>query len=160
MNIYIHTDLEGITGITDIRQIQRDNPAAYREACSKLMQDLNAAVEGALAGGADRVTVLDSHGGGGNFILDQLDSRAENDTRPNRTWWGIMDESYDGTFFIVAHAMAGTLNGFLDHTQTSARWYNYYLNGPWGWRGRQNRSSRHCLWRSSWRCTGPTTWTK
>jgi len=25
--------------------------------------------------------------------------------------------------------MAGTINGFLDHTQDSTRWFNYYLNG-------------------------------
>ena len=25
--------------------------------------------------------------------------------------------------------MAGTINGFLDHTQSSLHWYNYYING-------------------------------
>lgn len=93
------------------------------------MADLNAAVDGAFAGGAEHVTVLDSHGGGGNFILDLLDERAENDTKPNKKWWGILDDSYDATFFIGAHAMAGTINGFLDHTQSSVHWYNYSVNG-------------------------------
>jgi len=117
MRIYIHTDLEGISGVDCIEMIARDHER-HREGLENLMHDLNAAIDGAFAGGAEHVTVLDSHGGGGNFILDMLDPRAENDTKPNGKWWGIMDESYHGTFFIGAHAMAGTMNGFLDHTQS------------------------------------------
>ena len=128
MKIYIHTDLEGISGIGNVEMMSRDHPR-HREALENLMLDLNAAVDGAFAGGAEHVTVLDSHGGGGNFILEMLDERAENDTKPNKKWWGILDESYDATFFIGAHAMAGTINGFLDHTQSSTSWYNYYVNG-------------------------------
>jgi D-amino peptidase len=128
MKIYIHTDLEGISGIDNIEMMARDH-ARHREALENLMKDLNAAIDGAFAGGADHVTVLDSHGGGGNFILDMLDKRVENDTKPNKKWWGILDESYNATFFIGAHAMAGTINGFLDHTQSSATWFNYSVNG-------------------------------
>jgi D-amino peptidase len=68
MKIYIHTDLEGITGIDNIDMMSREH-ARHHEALENLMLDLNAAVDGAFAGGADHVTVLDSHGGGGNFIL-------------------------------------------------------------------------------------------
>jgi D-amino peptidase len=128
MKIYIHTDLEGVSGIDNIEMMSREHPR-HREAVENLMADLNAAVDGAFLGGAEHVTVLDSHGGGGNFILEMLDKRAENDTKPNKKWWGILDESYDATFFIGAHAMAGTINGFLDHTQSSASWYNYSVNG-------------------------------
>jgi len=128
MRIYIHTDLEGVSGIDNIEMMARDHER-HGEAVRNLMADLNAAIDGAFAGGADHVTVLDSHGGGGNFILDLLDERAENDTKPNKKWWGILDESYDATFFIGAHAMAGTMNGFLDHTQSSTSWYNYSVNG-------------------------------
>ena len=128
MKIYIHTDLEGISGIDTMEMIERGG-AKYRTCCEHLMADLNAAVDGAFAGGADHVTVLDSHGGGKNFLLDLLDPRAENDTKPNGKWWGIMDDSYHGTFFIGAHAMAGTMNAFLDHTQSSVSWHDYSING-------------------------------
>lgn len=128
MRIYIHTDLEGISGVDCIEMMARDH-ARHQEALENLMHDLNAAVDGAFAGGATHVTVLDSHGGGGNFLLEMLDPRAENDTKPNGRWWGIMDESYQGTLFIGAHAMAGTMNGFLDHTQSSLSWYSYSVNG-------------------------------
>jgi D-amino peptidase len=127
VRIYIHTDLEGIAGIDTAEMIERSS-GRYRECCELLMADVNAAVDGALAGGASHVTVLDSHGGGGNFLLDLLDPRAENDTRPNGKWWGTLDASFQGTFFIGAHAMSGTMNAFLDHTQSSTHWHDYSLN--------------------------------
>lgn len=128
MKIYIHTDLEGITGIDTFEMIQRDS-GRYDKCCELLMGDLNAAIEGAFEGGATHVTVLDSHGGGGNFKLELLDPRAENDFKTNKKWWGKLDDTYCGTFFVGAHPMAGTINGFLDHTQNSREWYNYYING-------------------------------
>ena len=85
MKIYIHTDLEGVSGIDNIEMMARDHER-HEEAVRNLMADLNAAVDGAFAGGADHVTVLDSHGGGGNFILDLLDERAQHDTKPNKKW--------------------------------------------------------------------------
>ncbi len=126
--IYIHTDLEGISGIDTMEMIERSGER-YRQCCEHLMADLNAAIDGAFAGGASQVKVLDSHGGGNNFVLDLLDKRAELDTRPNKKWWGTLDDSYQGTFFIGAHAMAGTQNAFLDHTQSSLSWHDYMING-------------------------------
>lgn len=127
MKIYISTDLEGISGIDCIEMIQPGD-SRYREAIERLMADINAAVDGAFAGGATHVTVSDGHGSGKNFDISLLDSRAEMDYREKKPA-GKLDGSYDGAFMIGAHAMAGTLNGFLDHTQTSKRWYNYYING-------------------------------
>ena len=127
--IYIHTDLEGISGIDKAEMVKAGLDSNSEHVTKRLMADVNAAIDGAFAGGAGHVTVLDSHGGGGNFDLSLLDKRAEFDTKPNKKWWGILDESYYGSFFIGAHAMAGTLRGFLDHTQDSTRIYNYYVNG-------------------------------
>lgn len=127
MKIYIHTDLEGISGIDSVDLMERDS-ACHRCAIERLMMDINAAIEGAFAGGATHITVLDSHGGGGNFDLSLLDPRVEYDTKENGKWWGKLDDSYQGTFFIGAHAMAGTINGFLDHTQSSTAWFQYSGN--------------------------------
>ena len=127
--IYIHTDLEGISGIDKGEMVKAGLSVNSEYVTQRLMADVNAAADGAFLGGADHVTVLDSHGGGGNFDLNLLDKRAEFDTKPNKKWWGILDASYYGSFFIGAHGMAGTLHGFLDHTQSSATIYNYYVNG-------------------------------
>jgi len=127
VRIYIHTDLEGVSGVGRGEMVPNDSPD-YKVCCEMLMGDLNATIDGAFAGGADEVTVLDSHGSGG-FIPELLDPRAVQDTKPNKKWWGIMDDSYDATFFIGAHAMAGTMTGFLDHTQSSIHWFDYKING-------------------------------
>ena len=127
MRIFIHTDLEGISGIDSMEMIEPAHPRR-REANELLMADVNAAVAGAFKGGATHVTVLDKHTGGGNFIVELLDRRAENDTTERANWSGKMDRSYAGTFFIGAHAMAGTQNGFLDHMKMDG-WHNFWLNG-------------------------------
>ena len=127
--IYIHTDMEGASGV-DKGEMVPNESSGYRTCVERLMADTNAAVDGAFLGGATHVTVLDSHGGGSrNFDLSLLDKRAEFDTKPNKKWWGILDDSYWGSFFIGAHAMAGTINGFLDHTMCSRSVYNCRING-------------------------------
>lgn len=128
MKIYIHTDLEGISGITLPEQVALYNDIQSEYSVKRLMSDVNAAIDGAFAGGASHVTVLDSHRGGNNFNIAMLDSRAEFDTRANGKWWGKLDSSYNGTLYIGAHAMAGAMNAFLNHT-CNLNWHNYMING-------------------------------
>ncbi len=52
--ILVLTDLEGVSGIGSMEEIDRTR-AEYKEACRKLMLDTNAAVEGAFSGGASSV---------------------------------------------------------------------------------------------------------
>lgn len=120
--------MEGVTGIDTYEMIQRDGKD-FRRCCELLMDDVNAAVEGCFAGGASAVTVLDSHGGANNFIHEMLDARAQADPRANGKWWAGLDPSYAVTMFIGAHPMAGTKDGFLDHTQSSLQWFEYKING-------------------------------
>lgn len=129
MKIYIITDMEGISGICNEEQVKRETPH-YGPARRLLCADVNAAVAGAFAGGATEVVVSDGHGGGFNLLLEEMDPRAVYE-RPNGglDMMPALDGSFAGVFCVGYHAMAGTLNGFLDHTQSSASWYNYYLNG-------------------------------
>jgi D-amino peptidase len=129
MKIYIITDMEGISGICNEQQVQRDKPD-YAEGRRLLAADVNAAIDGAFAGGATEVVVNDGHGGGFNFPLEQMDPRARYE-RPNGglDLMPALDDSFTGLFCVGYHAMAGTLNGFLDHTQSSASWFNYWVNG-------------------------------
>jgi D-amino peptidase len=128
IRIFIHTDMEGVSGIDSFEMIQRDG-GRYRECCERMMADANAAVEGAFQGGADEVVVLDNHGSGRNFIPELLDKRAAHDPRENGKWWGGLDDTFSASFFVGAHSMAGTTNGFLEHTMNSTTWHDYSING-------------------------------
>lgn len=133
MRIYIHTDMEGASGIcegvVDGKSVVRNSSDRYEESRALLIGDVNAAVAGAFDGGATHVAVLDSHGGRGNFAAADIDSRAEFDPVENKLWWGKLDESYNATFFIGAHAMAGTMGAFLDHTQSTDEFFDFCVNG-------------------------------
>lgn len=126
MKVYIITDLEGISGIDSMEMLDPDN-SNYGFSIQRLMADVNAAIDGAINGGATQVTVLDGHGGGGNFDVSKLDKRAIKDNKENDKL--MLDESYCGIMCIGYHSMAGTINGFLDHTQNSRKWFNYWING-------------------------------
>lgn len=126
MKIYIMTDLEGISGVDSIDMIPEANEG-YQKAVQYLCDDINAAVDGAFRAGATEVVVRDGHGSGRNFTPDRLDPRATYDD--TKTYAGMLDDSFSGLLVIGAHAMAGTTNAFLDHTQSSVSWHNYYLNG-------------------------------
>ncbi len=130
MRVYIMTDMEGISGIWRQEMVQPSQPAWYEQGRRLLMGDINAAIRGAIEAGAEYILVNDAHGGAPHIILEEMDERAEYE-RPNGAadWCPGLDDSFDAAFLIGAHAMAGTQDAFLDHTQSSASWYNFYLNG-------------------------------
>jgi D-amino peptidase len=127
MKIYIMSDLEGIGGISHAAFMEREG-AYYQDARRLLMRELNAAIAGAFDGGATEVYARDGHGQGCNFILDELDPRATHELRKGN-WYSSLDASFDATFFIGAHAMAGTRGGFLTHTQSSRAIFEFKVNG-------------------------------
>jgi len=125
MKVFILTDMEGISGISKFEQMSnRLQTDRDPWALERLMVDVNAAVRGAFDGGATEVYVLDGHGGGENFIKELLDKRA---IQTKDVVVGVKDA--DAVFLVGAHAMAGTENAFLEHTQSSVAWHNYYING-------------------------------
>lgn len=128
MKIYILADMEGTSGIWRMEQVQRSSNS-YAEGRELLCADVNAAVAGAFDGGATEVVVGDTHGGGPNFILERMDPRATYETpTPGYALPGL-DESFAGLILTGHHAMAGTLNGFLDHTMNSGAWFRFRING-------------------------------
>lgn len=123
--VLILTDLEGISGVSTIDAIPADSPL-YREACENLMKDTNTAISALFDSGADTVYVNDGHGSGNNFIKDMLDKRAVQVTLAELS---DIIQSISSVVLIGMHAMSGTANAFLDHTQSSARIHRYYYNG-------------------------------
>ena len=126
MHVIIITDLEGVSCVDSIDMMDTTKEG-YRKACEYLMADVNAAIAGALEGGADRITVVDGHGSGRNFLPGMLDPRAEQISA--RDFCCNPLTGVDAILCVGCHAMAGTEKAFLDHTQISTRWFDYRING-------------------------------
>ncbi len=116
MKVYISCDMEGISGV--VAGKQTDNGEEYKRAQKLMTGEVNAAIEGALAGGASEVLVNDSHGSMRNILIEELNPSAQlisGSPKPLSMMQGI-DESFDAAFFIGYHAQAGTAHSVLDHT--------------------------------------------
>jgi D-amino peptidase len=81
-------------------------------------------------GGADYILAVDGHGPGRSFIPEMMIEGAEylvGKPRP-RNLFG-MDESFCGLVFLGYHAMMGTPDGVLNHTQNSKIEKRYWYDG-------------------------------
>ncbi|MDD6872505.1 MAG: M55 family metallopeptidase, partial [Clostridiales bacterium] len=117
MKICISVDMEGISGINTKEHVLSD-ARLYGEARRMLTEDINAAVRGAFAGGADEVIVMDMHGSSNNVLTELLDERALLLVgTPHFPRFPFLNGS-DGLFLVGYHAQAGTERGSLEHTMT------------------------------------------
>jgi D-amino peptidase len=98
----------------------------YERACRALEHSLNIAADAARAAGADSIYYLDGHGGGGNVNPDNIVSYCK---KVDIKGWEdlIMSGRIDCQIELGAHARAGTIGGFLDHTLTSREWFSYRI---------------------------------
>jgi len=133
VRVYISVDMEGIAGVVHESQTDPTDPARAAEYARfrRLMTaEANAAVEGAVAAGATRVVVNDSHWFMRNLLAEELHQAAElvaGDPKPRSMVQGI-DGGFDAALFIGYHARAGTARAILDHTYAD-RIYEVRLNG-------------------------------
>lgn len=128
--IYIVTDLEGVSGVYKFDQTREKDTPLNIQACEYFMQDLAAVVRGLRDGGATEVLVLDGHGYQA-VIPHRMEPGAKYVTgspKPGNPLWG-MDRSFAGMVQFGAHAMMGTADGVLNHTQSSKPENRYWYNG-------------------------------
>src|SRR2546426_12634919 len=137
MRTYISIDMEGIAGVVHESQTAPTTPAfaaEYGRFRRLMTAEANAAVEGALAAGATRVLVNDSHWFMRNLVAEELHQAAElvsGDPKPRSMVQGIEDGGgggFDAALFIGYHARAGTRHPILDHTYAD-RIHEVRLNG-------------------------------
>jgi len=116
MRVYISSDFEGTAGVSTWTQTEAGNNG-YEEARRLMTGEVNAAIDGAFAGGATEVVVNDSHDTMRNLLLDQLDGRAQLITGAPKLWSMVeaLDEGFDLMLCTGYHAMAGSA-GTLAHT--------------------------------------------
>lgn len=125
MNVFISTDMEGISGIVSPDEVMYSG-RDYEMARRWMTADVNAAIEGALAAGATRIVVADPHWFQLNLIWSELHPKAElvkgdaKSTRPLLVLEGL-DSSFDVALFVGFHAAGGLAPGVLNHTYMGTR---------------------------------------
>ena len=83
MNVFISSDIEGTAGVVSRSQLHGES--AYKEACMLMTKEVNAAITGAIAEGAGKIVVCDSHWQMRNIDPEILHSAAtliQGDPRP------------------------------------------------------------------------------
>ena len=128
--VYMITDMEGVAGIYDSElQVEPFQSPRWEESRKLLTGEVNAAVEGLLAGGASGVVVWDGHDSGRSLSVLDIHPKARLLTgRPiSRTL--ELDASYCAVVFIGQHAMAGAEKGILSHSYDSRGIQNMWVNG-------------------------------
>lgn len=127
--IFMITDMEGVGGIFDF-DLQCTPYASPRWAESQklLTGEVNAAVEGLFAGGANEVVVWDGHDSGRSLSVLDIDPRARLLTGRPISPTLELDPSYSALIFIGQHAMAGAKNGILNHSYSSLGIQNIWVN--------------------------------
>lgn len=115
--VYISVDMEGISGISGSDQTSAGQPE-YGRSRKLMVEDANAAIRGAFAGGATDVLVNDSHGGQRNLLPEDLDPRARLISHSFKRH-GMMeglDETFHAVIFVGYHAKAQAPRGLFAHT--------------------------------------------
>jgi D-amino peptidase len=133
MRVYISVDMEGVAGVVHEDQTDPIDPrhaGEYNRFRRLMTAEANAAVEGALAAGAERVLVNDSHWLMMNLLAEELHPAAEllSGGPKARSMVEGVDGGFDAALFVGYHARAGVGHAIIDHTYTS-RVHEARLNG-------------------------------
>ena len=129
MKIYICADIEGIAGVVAPQHGQPGNPE-YERARHLMTEEVNAAIDGAFAGGASEILVNDGHGPMLNLLPEALDPRAGlllGKPKPQNMFAGLTVE-YAGVMCVGFHAGASR-PGVLAHTVNGFAFREIRLNG-------------------------------
>jgi D-amino peptidase len=133
MRVYISVDMEGVAGVVHENQTDPVDPrhaGEYNRFRRLMTAEANAAIEGALAAGAERVLVNDSHWLMMNLLAEELHPAAEllSGGPKARSMVEGVELGFDAALFVGYHARAGVGHAVIDHTYTS-RVHEARLNG-------------------------------
>lgn len=117
MRIFISVDMEGISGVETVEEVFQGLPG-YQTFRQIMAGDVNAAVQGAIEGGASDIVVSDSHGYMCNIRPKDVHRKAKLKSGMQRKLCQFKGFSpdFDGALFIGYHSKAGTSDGILSHT--------------------------------------------
>jgi D-amino peptidase len=129
MKIFISSDMEGTAGVVDWSQCIAGQPE-YDYYRTLLQNEVNAAIEGAMASGADEFFVNDSHSKMQNLRPDRLAGRARYLSGRHKPMYMMqgLDESFDAIFFVSYHGSMSS-PAPLSHTYNPRAIAEVSLNG-------------------------------
>jgi len=129
MNVLISVDMEGIAGVV-LEDHVTSSHKEYERFRRLMTAEANAGIEGALAGGASKVVVNDSHASMTNILIEDLSPAAELISGTPKPFGMMAGIGPDVTrvCFIGYHAASGTGGAVMEHTWTG-RIFEATLNG-------------------------------
>jgi D-amino peptidase len=130
MKIFISFDMEGVAGIVDWSQCTAPGQP-YEEGRALLLGEVNAAIDGALAGGATEIVCNDSHGRMNNLNPADLHGRATYVAGRHKPMYMMegMDDSVAAVFFVGYHGSISGESSVLSHTYNPSVVSKAELNG-------------------------------
>lgn len=130
MKIFVSSDMEGTAGVVDWAQCRPGQPE-YAHHRTLLQAEVNAAIEGAQAGGATSFLVNDSHSTMANLRPDELAGRARYLSGRHKPLYMMqgLDASFDGVFFVSYHGSMSGEHATLSHTYNPVAIAEVRLNG-------------------------------
>ncbi len=122
--------MEGIAGIVDWAQC-RPPGQPYEEGRALLLGEVNAAIDGALTGGATEIVCNDSHGTMNNLNPADLHGRASYVAGRHKPLYMMegMDDTVDAVFFVGYHGSISGASSVLSHTYNPSVVSKVELNG-------------------------------
>jgi D-amino peptidase len=117
VKVFLSCDMEGTAGVVDWSQAV--GPGTEYEAGRALMLDeVNAAIDGALAAGATEIVVNDSHWRMANLPPAALHGQASYISGRHKPLYMMqgLDGSFDAVFFLAYHGSQGADGAVLSHT--------------------------------------------
>jgi D-amino peptidase len=130
VKVYISSDIEGTAGIVDWQQVR--GPGREYEIGRRLLTDeVNAAIDGAVAGGAEAVLVNDSHGAMQNLDPAELHHDASYLSGRHKPMYMMegLDASFDAVFMVSYHGAISAERAVLSHTYNPRALWEVRLNG-------------------------------
>ena len=135
MKVFVAADMEGVTGVAVGGHLMAGGHD-YERARVWFTDDVNAAVEGAVAAGAQEVWVNDGHATMTNLLVDRLHEAARLVVGPARSVnkpliqvTGIDHDVFDACIMVGFHSRAGTPRGLLSHTWVGRLVHEIRLQG-------------------------------
>ncbi len=123
MRVYLSVDMEGIAGVNHPGPTGSGH-ARYPAAVDLMIGETNAAIEGALAAGAEDILVNDSHGSMFNLLPERVHPAAR--VLQGQKAWSMVEgagpdgDGFDVALFVGYHARAGHPHGTIAHTYSHA----------------------------------------